>query len=188
MSSITLPKAVAAVVGVWLVGASPALAQDTMQPMQPMSGMAADDSPAVPPVAGYSEGQSILFLHTEASDENVATLLSEMMGSPVLLVPALADTPAQLLANVYVFTNGTKGEGPFGPLGFQPDVFDHPPGDAGYTPLRRIVFVTWIDEEGSRVLTSSADVLEAITTGLITAEDSQIVVNMPFLTWPGGQR
>ena len=49
-----------------------------------------------------------------------------MMGSPVLVVPSLADTPASMLATRYAFNDGLQhGEGPFG---FTPDVFNNPPG------------------------------------------------------------
>ncbi|MCZ7566133.1 MAG: hypothetical protein M5U08_22020 [Burkholderiales bacterium] len=82
----------------------------------------------VPPVDGFLDGARIRFIHTEASDPEVAKLLTTMKGSPVLVVPALAKAPPELLANVYVFTNGVAGGGPFK---FQPDVFDQPPGSAG---------------------------------------------------------
>ncbi|MBW3550970.1 MAG: hypothetical protein KY442_09185, partial [Proteobacteria bacterium] len=55
-------------------------------------------------------------------------------------LPALADTPDDLLAGVYVFENGVEGHGPFG---FQPDVFDSVPGEEDYSPLRRIYLVQW---------------------------------------------
>lgn len=70
----------------------------------------------------------------------VAEMLTRMMGPKVLVVPSLAEIPVWLLADVYVFTNGVRGDGPFG---FQPDVFDSVPGDARYTPLRRVNFFTW---------------------------------------------
>ena len=66
------------------------------KPMKPMGGMAAADAPVVPPVAGYSEGEKILFLHTEASDTEIAKILTEMMGSPVLVVPSLAMAPKEI--------------------------------------------------------------------------------------------
>jgi hypothetical protein len=94
---------------------------------------------AVMPVGrAYAEGQEIFFMHTEASDADVAGLLTDMMDSPVLLVSSLSDTPESALANVYVFTNGIEG---MGPLGFAPDVFDNPPGTDGYSPLRRLNLV-----------------------------------------------
>ena len=89
---------------------------------------------------------------------------------------------------VYVFTNGTKGEGPMGPLGFQPDVFDDPPGHPGYSPLRKIILVTWKEGRSARTLKSAAGVEEALKGGEIMVEEPGVVVNMPMLTWPVGRR
>lgn len=141
--------------------------------------------PAVPPIKGYLEGQEIRFIHTEVSDATVAQTLTTMAGSPVLVVPSLAQAPESMLANVYVFTNGVQGGGP---LGFQPDVFDNPPGTDGYSPLRAIILVTWKDERAARELKSAAEVKEADASGEVTIAQPGVVVNMPFLTWPGGQR
>lgn len=161
------------------------LVYTALKPPQAPGKMAAAAAPAVPPVKGFAEGEAIFFLHTEASDPEVARLLTEMMQSPVLVVPALAQAPAALLANVYVFTNGVKGEGP---LGFQPDVFDRPPGTAGYSPLRALHLVTWQDPQGARVLKSAAEVAAAAARGEVTIERPGVVINMPLLTWPGGRR
>lgn len=140
----------------------------------------------LPPVKGYLEGQEIRFLHTEVSDPKVAKLLTEMMKSPVLVVPALAEAPERLLAPVYVFTNGVRrGEGPFK---FQADVFDRPPGTDGYSPLRAVHLVAWKNERSARLLTSAAEVKEAEARGELTVERPGVVVNMPWLTWPGGRR
>lgn len=150
----------------------------------PMSGMG-PGGPMVPPVKGYTEGREIRFLHTEASDPTVAEMLTTMMDSPVLLVPSLAQAPESMLANVYVFTNGITGDGPFG---FQPDVFDNPPGTDGYSPLRAVNLVSWNEQAAARELTSVAEVQHALAAGLITIERPGAVVNMPMVTWPGGQR
>jgi hypothetical protein len=139
----------------------------------------------VPPVKGYMEGKEIRFIHTEASDAKVAELLTDMMGSPVLVVPALAQAPNATLSNVYVFTNGIRGEGP---LGFQPDVFDNPPGTAGYSPLRALNLVTWKRLESARELKSAAEVKRAVNRAEVTSERPGVIINMPLLTWPGGRR
>ncbi|MBI2311454.1 MAG: hypothetical protein HYU77_03010 [Betaproteobacteria bacterium] len=139
----------------------------------------------VPPVDGYMEGRSILFIHTEASDPKIAQLLTKMKGSPVLVVPSLAQAPQDMLANVYVFRNGVKGGGP---LEFQSDVFDSPPGTAGYRPLRRLNLVTWKDPQAARELKTASEVTAALTKSEITVEQPGVVVNMPMLTWPGGHR
>ena len=139
----------------------------------------------LPAGKAYAEGKEIYFVHTEASDAGVAEKLTGMMKSPVILVPSLANVPAESLANVYVFTNGVAGSGPFG---FQPDVFDNPPGTDGYSPLRRLNVIAWVDETEARELKSAADVLAAETAGELTIEQPGVVINMPFVVWDGGQR
>ena len=141
--------------------------------------------PAVPTITGYLEGREVLLQHTEVSDPVVAKLLSEMVTSPVLVVPALAQAPPTLLANVYVFKNGVRGGGPFK---FQPDVFDSPPGSGGYRPLRAIHLVTWRNDRSARLLKAAGEVLAAEKAGEITIERPGVVVNMPLVTWPGGGR
>jgi len=141
--------------------------------------------PAVPNITGYLEGQEILFQHTEVSDPKVAELLTEMVSSPVLVVPALAQSPPSLVASVYVFKNGVRGGGPFK---YQPDVFDNPPGTEGYRPLRALALVTWKNEQAARVLKSAREVKAAEQAGEVVIERPGVVVNMPLVTWPGGRR
>ena len=115
----------------------------------------------------------------------MAGLLTRMMGPKVLHVPSLGKIPAALLANVYVFTNGVKGDGP---MGFQPDVFDAVPGDPRYTPPRALNLVTWRNDASARVLGSVEEVKAAAAKRQVTIRRPGIVINMPVLTWPGGQR
>lgn len=151
-----------------------------------MGGMAApEDVPRLPPVKGYYEGEEVFFAHPESSDGETADLLTDMMGSPVLVVPGLAEVPEEALSKVYVFANGVRGDGP---LGFQPDVFDSVPGDEGYSPLRRLYLVTWENGDGARELKTLDEVREAERNGEVTIEEQDVVVNEPFLKWPGGQR
>lgn len=142
--------------------------------------------PVVPSVFGYSEGKEITFMHTEASDPQIADTLTKMMQSPVLVVPALVQAPETARAAVYVFANGIRPRGASGPLEYQPDVFDAPPGTPGYSPLRELHLVTWADPSKARVLKSAAEVKEAESRGELTIQRPGVVVNMPFLTWPGG--
>ena len=148
-------------------------------------GMDAKAPGSVPPGRAYLDGQEIYFIHTEVSDADVAKLLSDMMKSPVIHVPALSQVPATALADVYVFKNGVKG---MGPLGFQPDIFDNPPGSVGYSPLRRLTLVTWQDPAGARELKSLVDLRSAESRVEVTLEKAPVVINMPFVTWPGGKR
>jgi len=139
----------------------------------------------LPAGKAYAEGKEIYFVHPEASDAGVAEKLTNMMKSPVVHVPTLASVPDESLANVYVFTNGLEGSGPFG---FQADVFDNPPGTDGYTPLRRLNVIAWAEGAPARELKSAAEVLKAESNGELTIEQPGVVINMPFVVWDGGQR
>ena len=139
----------------------------------------------LPAGKAFADGKEIYFIHTEASDPDIANLLTDMMSSPVLYVPALAQTPDEILANVYVFDNGPEG---MGPLGFQDDVFDNPPGTEGYSPLRRLNVVSWIDPAKARMLTSVAEIRAAQEAGEVRIAQPGVVINMPFVVWDGGKR
>lgn len=162
----------------------------TVTPMNGMASMEGGDSrntgQFAPLVNGYYNGGEVRFIHTEASDTDVANMLTEMMGGPkVVLVPALANAPDDLLANVYVFTNGVEGMGPFG---FQPDIFDSIPGETAYRPLRRINLVAWMEGAIPRELCSLEELQAAEAAGEVSITQPGIVVNMPILVWPGSSR
>jgi len=140
---------------------------------------------SIPVGRAYSEGEEIFFSHTEVSDPAIAEKLTNMMKSPVLLVPSLADAPASMQAKVYVFENGLKGKGP---LGFQPDVFDNPAGTEGYSPLRQIILVKWRDGVKVLEMKSAANILSAVSNSELDLTETGIIVNMPFMVWKGGQR
>lgn len=127
----------------------------------------------------------VSFIHTEASDSQVADMLTRMMGPRVVLVPRLGQSPEAALANVYVFANGVAGGGP---LGFQPDVFDTVPGDEGYSPLRKVNIVTWQPGRQPKELRSVQDLRAAESAGEVGVTATGTVVNMPILEWPGGHR
>jgi hypothetical protein len=138
-----------------------------------------------PLVRGFYRGGEVFFIHTEASDSDVAGMLTMMMGPSVVHVPELADVPGSAVASVYVFKNGVAGQGPFG---FQPDIFDSVPGDPDYSPLRSVNLVTW-NEGASPVEMHSVEEIEAASQrGQVRVERPRIVVNMPILIWPGNQR
>lgn len=151
-------------------------------------GEMSDMDAGLPAVAGYAGGQAVAFVHTEASDPHVAAMLGQMMDSPVLVVLQLADAPNDARGAVFVFSNGVEPDGPRGPFGFQPDVFDSIPGDAGYRPLRRIHLVSWSAGVTPRLLRSADEIVAAERAGELTIEMSSTVVNMPMIRWPGGSR
>lgn len=151
--------------------------------MEMDTGYSVDD--LAPLALAFHNGGDVYFIHPEASDEGVAQVLTEMMGTAVITVPSLGEVAQDLLGNVYVFTNGLTA---MGPLGFQPDVFDTVPGDEGYTPLRSVNLVTWQEGVPARELRSADEVLAAEAAGELVIERPGVVVNMPVLVWPEGQR
>lgn len=173
------------------------LAQDseteTPEPANTMSGMGGMDDmetefsvdELAPLVRGLYDGEELFFIHTEASDPDVAALLTDMMGPEVIVVPSLTEIDEDILAYVYVFTNGLSG---MGPMGFQPDVFDSVPGDDDYSPLRTLQLVTWADDATPRLLDNVEAIQAAEAAGELIIEQPGIVVNMPILVWADGQR
>lgn len=147
------------------------------------------DAPVVPAVHGFLDGTPILFMHTEVSDPDISKILVDMMGgSPVPVVPSLTKASPEMLAPVYVFTNGYGGMGPMGPLGGQPDIFVGAPGDPGYSPLREVILVTWTDASKAHEMRSWKELKAAIEGNEVSTKKAGVVVNMPLLTWPGGSR
>jgi hypothetical protein len=76
------------------------------------------------------------------------------------------------VAPIWAFTNGAQG---------QRNIVDVAPGDRGYTPLWRVVMVTWAEGVTPRVLRSAAGVRRAARAGEVELERTATVVNCPVL-------
>jgi len=142
-------------------------------------------APAIPTSVAYLDGEQIYFIYTEISDAGLAEILTQKMEFPVVTVPLLTKSSYEVTSGVYVFKNGVEGKGP---LEFQLNVLDSPPGTDGYTPLRRLYFVSWNAGSTAREIKSLADLNVAEKAGEITITESTIIANMPIITWPGGSR
>lgn len=140
------------------------------------------NSPVVaktPPLTGgFYNGRAVDYFLTDISGEQDAKDLSKAQGFPVTFVPSLGDVPETSLAKLYLFMNGVKGPNPFG---FQPNVVDSVPGDAGYSPLWRVYAVKWADSAMPRELRSEADITDAKTGGELSIEKTPLVKNSPVV-------
>ena len=136
----------------------------------------------IPLVRGLYDGKDVFYISTEASDSDVATLLTKFTNFPVTFAPSLAKTPENGLANIFVFKNGVADAGV---LGFQPNVVDSIPGKAEYSALWKVNFVEWKDPTKATVLGSDDEIAEAMTNGLVTVTPSTIIVNCPIVQWGG---
>ena len=129
------------------------------------------------------KGHEVFYITTEASEKAVADHLTNLTGSRVVYAPALNNTPADSLANIYEFKNGIKGTGP---EGFQPNVADSQPGDLGYSPVWRINLVEWKQGITPRELKSEIDIIASQDKGDLSIKPANVIVNCPFVKWNGG--
>lgn len=146
---------------------------------------------SLPIIDGYYEGERVWFIHPDVSSAEISEKLTRMINYKTIYVPAHNDAvDASKLAKLYVFTNGIDHAGvkPWGggPLGYQIDIFDSIPEEEGYTSLRRPYLVTWKEGSRPRLLKSERTLLDAQANGDVTIEETDFVVNVPVLRWPGG--
>lgn len=138
----------------------------------------------IPLSQGFFEGGEVLYIVTEASDKGLADDLTKSTGFRVTFSPALAKTPKEALADIFVFTNGIQGKGP---LGFQPNVVDSVPGKEGYSSAWSITTVTWSPSVTPKELKSVDEIRAAEAAGNLKTELTPLVVNCPIIKWPTGQ-
>lgn len=172
----------------WIRGAAtPIITQNiTAEREDPPTRLARANVPATIPLhTGIYDGERILYIITDGSDEDYANSLSEIQEWRVELAPPLKDTPEDILQDLYVFTNGVEGDGIYG---FQSDVFSNTPAqESEYSALNSVIEVAWKNGQRESVLESVEDILEAHEGGRITLDDTGVVVNAPQVVWPDGQ-
>jgi hypothetical protein len=76
------------------------------------------------------------------------------------------------IAPIWTFGNGAEGQRP---------IVDSAPGDARYSPLRRVTTVTWSANATPEVLRSAAAVRAAASRGDVTLQRTSRVLNAPLL-------
>ena len=87
------------------------------------------DSISIPISKGYVNGNISYFVTTDASEKGIVSSVTNTSKFSINYAPSLAGTPQSSRQQGYVFTNGVKGEGPFG---FQLSVASATPANGGY--------------------------------------------------------
>ncbi len=140
----------------------------------PDGGLAVDADLAMPLGGGplveapdLENGQVTFKLHQcYPGSRYIATDTSAVPMAPMMGVVGSAPTRMLLDVNatapIYVFGNGLPGPGP---MGFQPSIFNSKAGDAIWSPFWEHFTVVWKDPAGATLLTSEAEVLEAVESG-----------------------
>jgi len=95
----------------------------------------------IPLLKGYVNGKEMFVIATDASDKKTSDLITNKTGFKANVAPILSKIPADVLAQIYVFKNGIKGDGLFG---FQSPVLSAKPGDNVYSSLYQLNIVEWI--------------------------------------------
>ncbi len=153
---------------------------------EPSSLLSRTNVPAIIPMhKGTYNGNQVLYIITDGSDEDYAKTISEKQEWNVELAPVISKIPENTLQKIFVFKNGVKGEGIYG---FQNEVFSSTPSqESEYSALNSVIEVTWKTGQKEIVFESAADIINAQENGRIEFNETGIVLNTPQITWPDGQ-
>lgn len=118
--------------------------------------------------SGHVDDLDVMFIRTDASDREFA----EQEG--LVWVPLMAGAlqAEGSYAHIYLFERGTEGQGA---------VLTTTPGQDDYTPAFRVHHVRFSGDP--ELLTSEAAILEASGNGDVDIEETDIIVNYPFIRW-----
>ena len=153
---------------------------------EPSSLLARTNVPATIPMhKGIYEGNQVLYIITDGSDEDYTKTLSEKQEWNVELSTIISNVPEESLQKLFIFKNGIKGDGIYG---FQDEVFSSTPSqESQYSALNSVIEVTWKTGQKEIVFESSTDIIAANESGRIEFNETGIVLNTPQIVWPDGQ-
>ena len=157
-----------------------------LQKEEPTSLLSRTNVPATIPMhKGIYEGNQVLYIITDGSDEDYAKTITEKQEWNVEFAPVIADVPENALQKLFIFKNGVKGDGIYG---FQDEVFSSTPSqESKYSALSSVVEVTWKIGQKQIEFQSATDVIEAKEAGRIEFNETGVVLNTPQIIWPDGQ-
>ncbi len=140
----------------------------------------------IPMIQGWYNSSKVYFIATETSDVDVRDRIEAATGFKAVHAPVLADAPVEATANVYIFPKAIE-IGP-GIMGGQTAVFDSTPNQtADYSPLRKLVEVRWTGAPSQTPLMSVGEIMAGVSAGTLELTETNIVLNLPMIKWPGGQ-
>ena len=157
-----------------------------MEKEEPSTLLSRTNVPATIPMhKGIYEGNQVLYIITDGSDEDYAKTISEKQGWNVELATAIADVPDDALQKLFVFKNGIKGDGVYG---FQDEVFSSTPSqESQYSALNSVIEVKWKTGQKEVIFESAADIIAAEERGQIEFNETGVILNTPQIIWPDGQ-
>ena len=140
----------------------------------------------IPMHKGIYDGNQVLYIITDGSDEDYTKIISEKQEWNIELASVLADVPESTLQKLFIFKNGVKGDGIYG---FQNEVFSSTPSQKSqYSALNSIIEVTWKVGQKEIEFKSATDIIAAEEGGRIEFNEKRIVLNTPQIIWPDGSK
>ena len=137
----------------------------------------------IPMHKGIVNGKIVDYIITDSSNNLVANTISSNQNWKVQLSPVLAHVPFTSYGNIFTFTNGITGNGT---RGYQDDVLSFTPSDEQYSPLSKVIEVSWDVGRGPFILNSTKAILDANMTGKIKLTVTDTILNTPQVIWDGG--
>ena len=157
-----------------------------LEKKEPISLLSRTNIPVTIPMhEGIYEGNPVLYIITDASDEDYAKALSEKQGWRVEYSRAISDIPEDHLQKLFIFKNGVQGNGIYG---FQDEVFSITPSqESEYGALNSVIEVIWKTGQNETVLESVADIIAAEESGRVEFHETKIVLNASQIVWSDEQ-
>jgi hypothetical protein len=126
---------------------------------------------SLPAFAGTFDQHPVLYIYTDNSNE------AQARADHVTYSPSLA-TLLGSAAPVYFVVNGGHARGP---------IFTNRPGEAGYTPLGRVVEVRWRIPATAMVLESDEQIRRLAGRGVLLLTRTATVINVPLVKVASGE-
>ncbi|HEV8573934.1 MAG TPA: hypothetical protein VGR43_04420 [Dehalococcoidia bacterium] len=116
-------------------------------------------------------GEKVYHVRTDSSDRAFGE------AEKLVYVPKLGSAlNGGVHSEIYLFEDGVRG---------QSAVVGTVPGEPDFTPLFRVINARWSAEP--QLLHSAEGVREAASSGALQLETTGVIVNYPFVKWPGGE-
>ena len=129
-------------------------------------------------------GGEVLYIITDASDNEYANNLTEKQDWTVEYAPGILNLNTNPDQTLFIFKNGLEGNGIYG---FQDEVISFTPLDKEYTALSHVIEVSWKIGQKPTIFESAKEVMEAEEAGRIEFNHPDVTINAPQVTWPDGQ-
>ena len=141
--------------------------------------------PAIIPMhQGIHSGNNILYIITDASDQDYVNIISDKQKWNIQLSKSIKDISENNSQKIFIFKNGIKGDGIFG---FQNEIFSTTPEQSDYTSLASVIEVTWKTGQKEIIFQSASDVINAEKSGRLKFNETNVIVNVPQIKWADDQ-